>query len=360
MIFIGFGFLMTFLKKYGFSSVGFNFLLAACMLEWGILCNGIFSNDYISVGINSLMDADVLAATILISMGAVLGKTTPFQLFAMGIIEAVIYSCNEELIKKLKVIDTGDSLTVHTFGAYFGLACSRVLGKPKYKDMEGSSYQSDIFAMIGTLFLWVFWPSFNGGSVYGDAQQRAVINTYISIAASCVAAFAISSITSRENKFNMVHVQNATLAGGVAVGTAASMVLRPYGAAIVGSVAGILSATGYVYLQPWLDSRLGIHDTCGVHNLHGMPGVLAGFVGAVGAGMASQDTYGQTGLFYLFPAMAPPLFSDEMKAIQMKTIKVLPGDGRSPGVQAGYQILGIVVTLVISVAAGALTGKKLI
>ena len=33
MIFIGFGFLMTFLHKFTFSSVGFNFLLAAIALQ---------------------------------------------------------------------------------------------------------------------------------------------------------------------------------------------------------------------------------------------------------------------------------------------------------------------------------------
>jgi len=41
---------------------------------------------------------------------------------------------------------------VHVFGTYFGLAISFVLGrkeKPKEHDLEGSSYQSDISAMIG-------------------------------------------------------------------------------------------------------------------------------------------------------------------------------------------------------------------
>jgi len=42
MIFIGFGFLMTFLKKYGFSGVGFNFLIASLAVQWAILVNGFF------------------------------------------------------------------------------------------------------------------------------------------------------------------------------------------------------------------------------------------------------------------------------------------------------------------------------
>ena len=42
MMFIGFGFLMTFLKRYGYSSVGFNFIIAAYVLEWAILVHGWF------------------------------------------------------------------------------------------------------------------------------------------------------------------------------------------------------------------------------------------------------------------------------------------------------------------------------
>jgi hypothetical protein len=37
-----------------------------------------------------------------------------------------------------------------------------------------------------------------------DAQQRAVINTYYSLAACCVTAFALSSLVSKDNKFYMV------------------------------------------------------------------------------------------------------------------------------------------------------------
>lgn len=42
MVFVGFGFLMTFLQRYGFSAVGFNFLLAAFGIQWALLMQGWF------------------------------------------------------------------------------------------------------------------------------------------------------------------------------------------------------------------------------------------------------------------------------------------------------------------------------
>lgn len=42
MMFIGFGFLMTFLKKYGYGAVSFNFLIAAIVLQWATLCQGFY------------------------------------------------------------------------------------------------------------------------------------------------------------------------------------------------------------------------------------------------------------------------------------------------------------------------------
>lgn len=55
MVFVGFGFLMTFLRRYGYSGVGFNFLLAAIIIQWAVICQGIptMDEDYrISVSIN--------------------------------------------------------------------------------------------------------------------------------------------------------------------------------------------------------------------------------------------------------------------------------------------------------------------
>ena len=50
------------------------------------------------------------------------------------------------------------------------------------------------------------------------------------------------------------HLQNATLAGGVAVGACADMMLTPGGSVVIGSLAGVLSVCGFQYIQV----RLGL------------------------------------------------------------------------------------------------------
>ena len=39
-------------------------------------------------------------------------------------------------------------------------------------------------------------------------------------------------------------------------------------------------------------SKLKLHDTCGVNNLHGMPGILAAIAGAIATAMATKENYG--------------------------------------------------------------------
>ena len=46
----------------------------------------------------------------------------------------------------------------------------------------------------------------------------------------------------------------------------------------VGLAAGCISTLGFAYLTPLLERSIGLGDTCGVHNLHGIPGILGGLV----------------------------------------------------------------------------------
>ena len=46
-----------------------------------------------------------------------------------------------------------------------------------------------------------------------------------------------------------VHIQNATLAGGVAIGSVADMLIGPWAGLLIGFVGGIISVTGYRFLS---------------------------------------------------------------------------------------------------------------
>jgi len=283
MIFIGFGFLMTFLKDYNWSSVGFNFLLGAVAIEVSLIVQTILHGK-LEINIVQMFNAEFAAGAVLISMGAVLGKANHLQLVTMAIFEIVFYKVNEYIIVDKfpewgleNFTDIGGSMIIHAFGAYFGLAVSKIIHQDRFggDTKEGSDYKTDLFAMIGTVFLWMYWPSFN--SIPADdhvVREIVCVNTYIALAAACITTFAMSGLSDRGSKLDMVHIQNATLAGGVAMGSSANMEVGVAGAIFIGTIAGIISTAGYQYLLDVVYEKLKIHDTCGVHNLHGMPGIL--------------------------------------------------------------------------------------
>lgn len=186
--------------------------------------------------------------------------------------------------------------------------------------------------MIGTLFLFCFWPSFNAGAAYGDGRLRAIVNTYISISASVILTFTISAIVGK-GKNEIIHIQNATLAGGVAIGAMADKNVGLFGAMIVGSIAGAISTLGYKYLLELL-KRFRIHDTCGVHNLHGMPGLISGLGTIVLSAMPSRSLYTEN--------LGPKCLGG--------------GVERTARQQAGYQCAGLVLTLGMAIVGGLLTG----
>ena len=45
--------------------------------------------------------------------------------------------------------------------------------------------------------------------------------------------------------------------------------------------------------------KLKLHDTCGVHYLHGIPGVLSGLLSVLFCFLASEDVYGPRSVLVL-------------------------------------------------------------
>lgn len=57
--------------------------------------------------------------------------------------------------------------------------------------------------------------------------------------------------------------------------------MTPGGALLVGVLAGVLSTFGYAYGSPFMEDYFKVYDTCGVHNLHGIPSLLGGLSSAM-------------------------------------------------------------------------------
>lgn len=128
------------------------------------------------------------------------------------------------VLKYLKILK--GSILIHLFACYFGLGVTFALYRPCLKEghsKENTSYQSDILRLMGTLFLWVFWPSFNSAlTLKGDEQHRAILHTFIGLSASTLMAFALSAILNKNGKLTMGDVQNVTLAS---VGASVDMMI---------------------------------------------------------------------------------------------------------------------------------------
>jgi ammonium transporter Rh len=56
----------------------------------------------------------------------------------------------------------------------------------------------------------------------------------------------------KEGKLEMEIVLNASLAGGVALGSSADIIVQPFGAMLVGFISGAISSFGFAYLSHFL------------------------------------------------------------------------------------------------------------
>ncbi|OXB52682.1 UNVERIFIED_CONTAM: hypothetical protein H355_008452, partial [Colinus virginianus] len=302
MLIFGFGFFLTFLKRYSFSSTGFNLLIIALGIQCSILVENVlvFLTERIvpipgEGELSSMVEAAVSMIAVVISIGAVLGKINPMQSIVMTVVEITVFYVSTWINRQfLEVQQHMCMMHVHLFGAYFGLAVSSRFSEPSpNSEKNASTPKSDLLSMLGTLFLWVFWPSFN--SILAFEKEKAIINTCLALAVSAVTAFTLSGLTTKDGKFRMAHIHSAALAGGVTVGYAADSITSPWIAMILGLLASVISIVGSFCLQNCLNPTLKIHDASGVHFTFGLPAVLGALtqvvflVTDIQAGLPSSD-----------------------------------------------------------------------
>ncbi|WP_350282959.1 ammonium transporter [Nitrosomonas sp.] len=284
MLLVGFGFLMVFVRRYGFSATTGTYLVVATGLPLYILlrANGIFGHALTPHSVDAVIYAEFAVATGLIAMGAVLGRLRVFQYALLALFIVPVYLLNEWLVLDNAsgltegFQDSAGSIAIHAFGAYFGLGVSIALttAAQRAQPIE-SDATSDRFSMLGSMVLWLFWPSFATAIVPFEQMPQTIVNTLLALCGATLATYFLSALF-HKGKASIVDMANAALAGGVAIGSVCNIV-GPVGAFVIGLLGGAISVVGFVFIQPMLESKAKTIDTCGVHNLHGLPGLLGGF-----------------------------------------------------------------------------------
>lgn len=220
-----------------------------------------------------------------------------------------------------------------------------------------TSYHSDILSVMGTLFLWLFWPSFNSAlTLKGDDQHRAILHTFIGLSSSTITAFALSALFNKRGKLRMADIQNVTIAGGVTVGASVDMMISPVAAYALGIMGCTACFFGYRYLSPFLARTMKIRDQCGIHNLHRLTGLISSTAGICAILLAKEETYGPS-MYQIFSHRAPPLGDPKLLELQKLIPGLKPGLGRSAEEQALYQLVAIFSTIAAATIGGLITGR---
>jgi ammonium transporter Rh len=160
--------------------------------------------------------------------------------------------------------------------------------------------------------------------------------------------------------------------------------IQPYGALLVGTVAGLASTFGYFYLTPRLNAGL-VHDTRnslkthisveleinyklialskfeinlgGANRLHGFAGFISGLAGVIVAAAATREKFNGNELYSFYPARVPSINSTDYELLNMTTSWYWRGGpGRTAAVQASYQLASLGMTIALALVGGFITG----
>jgi len=354
-VLVGFSLLYSFLRKYAYSALGFGLLIWCWSFQWTVLTRIFWDNVDDRHGTNLQWERGPLniwqmingmygAATCLITFGALLGRVRPIILVAIVWAETMFYNLNFYIVVDLlNVIDFAGPMTIHVFGACFGIACSFGLaplsfwGEAEIRAWNVDripSYNSNTFSLLGMLIMVATFPAFNGAFASDGNQFRVVIATILAVLASVIAATATSKFF--WGKISPFHVQMAATSGGIAIAAATAEVVNPAGALIIGAFVGIISVVALTFLNPTFEHvprvrKTILLDPAGIFSAHFIPGFLGAIAGIIGVAIITNQYY------TIWGVNRYNTFTEDRQ-------------------QAGYQTAGLFISIGIGLGGGLLVG----
>ncbi len=184
-------------------------------------------------------------------------------------------------------LDFAGGTVVHINAGMAALMGAIVLGKRIGYGRDAMAPHNLTSTMIGACLLWVGWFGFNAGSNLeaNGVAVLALVNTVLATAAAALAwMFTEWSI---KGKPSMLGVVSGAVAGLVAVTPAAGLA-GPFGAIVLGAIAGVACLWGVTGLK----HALGYDDSLDVFGVHG----IGGIIGAIGTGVVVSPALGGVGV----------------------------------------------------------------
>ena len=349
MLFVGFGFLYTLLKDHQWSSVAIILFIGTISIEFSFFCFYLWDNAFNKqwekkkINFNNLINIDYISATVFISLGAIIGKLSIIQYFWVAVLETFFSSFNFFLCyKKIEAIDNGGSIYVFAFGAIFGVVMSIILfcRETEYSKISNnphlnSDYYSNLFSFIGTLFLWLYFPSFNIANIQNfeykyihiNMRYRGIINTYLSMIGSVISTFIVSPLIYK-GKMKIEHLLNSSYVGGVIIGGCCTICNHGWASILIGFIGGGVSIFCLSELKPIFKNNK-LEDTFGILHIFGIPGILGGFLTCIFIGSDKS--------------IVKEIFNKENEEVKSSS-------------QAGLQAGAIMVTIAIAALSGLISG----
>jgi Amt family ammonium transporter len=184
-------------------------------------------------------------------------------------------------------VDFAGSGVVHAMGGIIALAGGICIGPRIGKYIDGKPQAMpghDIpMVVLGTFILAFGWFGFNPGSTLAGTDLRisfVVVNTMLASITAAIAA--MLTLQAKGLKPDTSMLCNGMLAGLVAI-TAPCAFVDPWGAAVIGAIAGVL-----VVISVFFFEASGVDDVVGAISVHGVNGLW----GVISVGIFATGKYG--------------------------------------------------------------------
>ncbi len=180
-------------------------------------------------------------------------------------------------------LDFAGGTVVHINAGVTALVGAIMLGKRIGYQKELMAPHSLTMTLIGTGLLWVGWFGFNAGSALeaNGSAGLALINTFTATAAGVLFWMLTEKLLGHAG--SLLGACSGAIAGLVAVTPAAGN-SGPFGAILLGAVAGILCCLFVMKAKP----KLGFDDSLDVFGIHG----IGGIVGSIGTAVTMLAVLG--------------------------------------------------------------------